>query len=50
MDETWKRAKAAVEAWRQAEREGIGKKDPCGYFAKKFDVSKKYVEMALELF
>ena len=50
MDETWKRAKAAVEAWRQAEREGIRKKDPCGYFAKKFDVSKKYVEMALELF
>ena len=50
MDETWKRAKAAVEAWRQAEKEGIRKKDPCGYFAKKFDVSKKYVEMALELF
>jgi sRNA-binding protein len=50
MDETWKRAKAAVEAWRQAEKEWIRKKDPCGYFAKKFDVSKKYVEMALELF
>ena len=49
-DETWKRAKAVVEAWRQAEREGIRKKDPCGYFAKKFDVSKKYVEMALVLF
>jgi sRNA-binding protein len=50
MDETWKRAKAAVEAWRQAEKEGTRQKDPCGYFAKKFDVSKKYVEMARELF
>jgi hypothetical protein len=35
MDETWKRAKAAVEASRQAEKEGIRKKkDPCGYFQK----------------